>query len=106
MYARVLTIALQPNHVAIFTEAMDKKVIPLLRKQTGFHEALTLIDQNGTDAISITLWDRKASADTYNQQTYPEALKLLAGTIVGTPHIKGYDVKNSANLKIDVPVAV
>lgn len=106
MYARVVTMALQPNHIAILTDTMDKKVIPLLRTQRGFHEALTLVDPNGTNAISITLWDRKASADAYEHDTYPEALKFLAGTLSGVPYVKGYEVKNSSNLKIDVPAAV
>ncbi len=36
MYARSVRMKLKPNSVAVFTHTIEKEVIPLLRKQTGF----------------------------------------------------------------------
>ena len=50
---------------------------------------------NGTDALAISLWDKKESADAYNRDTYPEVLKSLVNVVEGTPAIGGYEVSNS-----------
>ena len=64
MYARNVTIHLKPNSVSEFTQTFEKDILPLLRKQNGFKDEITFLAEDGRDAVAISLWDRKESADS------------------------------------------
>jgi hypothetical protein len=91
---------IKTNGGAEFTRTMEKDVLPRLRKQTGFADELTFLNLNGKDAVAISLWDRKDSADNYARDTYPQVLKDLANVVVGTPEIQAFEVSNSTFHKI------
>ena len=103
MFARKVSMHLKPNSAAEFTRRFDKDIIPLLRKQKGFQDEITFIASSGAKAFGISLWDRSESADTYNRETYPEVVKLLAKFVDGTPLIETYEVSNSTFHKIAAP---
>jgi hypothetical protein len=44
---------------------------------------------------TISLWENKNAADTYNTNTYPTVLKTLARFIEGTPQVHTFDVVSS-----------
>jgi hypothetical protein len=72
----------------------------MLRKQNGFKDEITFVGPSGKDALAISLWDRKESADQYGRDTYPQVLKGLAKVVQGTPQVHGYEVSNSTFHKI------
>jgi hypothetical protein len=72
----------------------------LLRKQNGFKDEITFLGEGGKDAVAISLWDRKESADAYSRDTYPQVLKGLATMVEGTPKVNAYEVANSTFHKI------
>jgi hypothetical protein len=78
-----------------YTRVFDKDVLPLLRKQNGFKDEITLAGPGGVDVTTISLWENKKDADTYNTNTYPTVLKTLARFIEGTPQVHTYDVVSS-----------
>jgi len=100
MYARRVSMQLKPNSIAEFTQRLEKQVIPLLRKQTGFQDEITFVGPGTTKAFGISLWENKENADAYNRGTYAEVTKLLAGVVEGTPEVETYDVSNSTFHKI------
>ncbi len=83
-----------------FTRTIEKDILPLLRKQTGFADELTFLAADGQDAVAISLWDRKENADAYTRDTYPQVLRGLAKVVEGTPEVHAYDVSNSTFHKI------
>ena len=100
MYARSVSLHLKANSAAEFTRAIEEEVIPLLRKQEGFLDEVTLAVPGGTEAVGISLWDRKESAETYNRDTYPQVQKALSKVTEGTPAVKTYEVTNCTFHKI------
>jgi|SRR5579863_6814844 len=100
MFARNVSIHLKPNSVAEFTRTLDQEIIPLLRKQKGFQDEITLVTSNGTEAVGISLWDQKENAEAYNRGSYSEVQKGLAKVIEGTPQVQTYEVANSTFHKI------
>ncbi len=100
MFARHVSMHLMPNCVGEFTQTIEKEVLPLLQKQQGFRDAITFVAPDGTEAIGISLWDKKEDAKGYNLGTYPEVLKALAKVIEGTPQVKTFEVANSTFHKI------
>lgn len=105
MFARNVSAHLKPNSVAEFTRTLDEKIIPVLRKQKGFQDQIAFVNHNGTEAVSITLWDQEGDAEAYSRGTYPGVLKGLANVLEGAPHVEGYEVSNSTFHKITAHVA-
>jgi len=95
MFARSVTVRLRPNSVAEFNRTMEKEVLPLLQRQKGFQDEISLVASNGAEAIGISLWNQKEDAEAYNRTTYPEVQKFLAKVIEGTPQVQTYDVGTS-----------
>jgi hypothetical protein len=100
MFARKVSIHLKPHSVAEFTRKIETEVIPLLRKQAGFHDEITFLVPGGAQAFGISLWERAENAEAYNRGTYPEVARMLAKLIEGTPRIETFEVSNSTFHKI------
>ncbi len=95
MFCRNVSMHLKPNSVAEFTRTLDQEIIPLLRKQKGFQDEITLVAPGGLEAIGISLWDKKEEADAYSRTTYQKVQKALAKVVEGTPQVHTYEVSNS-----------
>jgi heme-degrading monooxygenase HmoA len=106
MFARRVYIRLKPNSVAEFTQRLEKDILPLLRKQEGFRDEIAFAGQSGTEAFSISLWERAEDAEAYNRVAYPEVVKILAGIVEGAPQVETFNVVNSTFHTIAAAVAV
>jgi len=95
MYARNIRLHLKANSAGEFTRKMEKDVLPMLRKQSGFKDEITFVAAGGNQAVAISLWDKKESAEMYGRNTYPQVLKSLDNVVEGTPVLDAYDVSNS-----------
>ena len=95
MFARSVSFHLKPGRAAEFTRLLDTDIIPVLRKQQGFQDEIAFIAPGGADAVGISMWDVKESAETYDRGAYPDVLKTLSQVVEGTPQVQTYDVSNS-----------
>jgi hypothetical protein len=105
MFARNVSIHLKPNSSVAFTKQIEDETIPTLRKQAGFQGELTFLAPGGTEAVAISVWDKKENAEAYARTGYPEVMKNLNKFIEGTPTVKTYEVANSTFHKITATVA-
>ncbi len=71
MFARNISIHLKSNMLSDYTRCFEKDILPLLRKQNGFKDEITLASPGGVDVTAITLWENKNDADTYNVPVRP-----------------------------------
>ena len=92
MYARHVSFNLKAIRPEELTQTFEKEVLPLLQKQNGFADEITLVSPDGKEAIGISLWERKEDADMYSRETYPQVLKSLARVVEGTPQVRGFEV--------------
>lgn len=106
MFSQIVTMHLKPHHVADLTKAVEEKVLPLLRKQEGFKDAIFFASPGGMEAISVSFWDRKENADSYSDKTYPQVLQSLTTLLEGIPQVKTGDVINSTFHKIAAQATV
>ena len=95
MFARSVTLRLKPNSVLDFNRTLEKEILPLLQKQKGFRDELTLVSPNGSEVVGISLWNERQDAETYNRAAYPDVQKILSKVIEGTPQVQTYDVSLS-----------
>ena len=95
MFARNTSFHLKSNMLSDYNRTFENEVLPLLRKQKGFKEEITLSNPGSQDATAISLWENKANADAYNTNTYPEVLRTLARMIDGTPKVQTFEAVTS-----------
>ena len=100
MYTRNVSIRLKANSAAEFTRTLEKEIIPLLRKQRGFQDEISLVAPERNEAMAISFWDKKDNAEAYNLETYPEVLKALSKVVEGTPRVETFEVANSTSHEI------
>ena len=100
MFARSVSIHLKSNMLSDYTRTFEKDVLPLLRKQKGFTDEITLSNATSLDVIAISLWATKADAEAYNTNAYPEVLKTFAKMIDGTPKVQTFEAVTSTFQKV------
>ena len=100
MYTRNVSMKLKVNSAKEFTQTLENDVIPVLRKQKGFKDEITLIAPERNDAVAISFWDKKEDAEAYNREKYPEVLRTLSKVVDGTPKVESFKVANSTSHQI------
>ena len=100
MFTRHVIMNLKPNSTTAFTDVIEGKVLPLLRKQKGFRDLITFLAPDRSEAIAISFWDTKEAAEAYNASGYPEVLKTLSNLVEGTPSLGAAEVVTSTFQKL------
>jgi heme-degrading monooxygenase HmoA len=95
MFARNVSFHLKSNMFSDYTRTFENDTLPLLRKQKGFKDEITLSNPGSLDVIAISLWDSKANAEAYNTSAYPEVLRTLGRMIDGTPKVQTFESVSS-----------
>src|SRR2546426_2044799 len=106
MFARSVSCTLKPGRVTEFSQTLENNVIPVLLKQNGFKDEVVFVAPGETNAVCISLWDRKESADAYVRSTYPAVLKSMEKVVDGTPQVQTYEVSHSTFHQIPARVTV
>jgi hypothetical protein len=102
MFARNVSIHLKSNMLSDYTRTFEKDILPLLHKQKGFTDEITLSNPGSLDVIAISLWENRADAEAYNTNTYPEVLKTFVRMIDGTPKVQTFEAVTSTFHKVAV----
>lgn len=89
-YARNVHFQIKNGQGAEFNRVIETDVMPLLKKQKGFQEELTLVSPKET--LGISIWEDRKSADEYNTNTYPTVLQKLNPVLEGTPRVETFEV--------------
>ena len=100
MFTRHVTLKLKANTAPEFTQLNENQIIPMLRKQNGFRDEITFVSPQRSEAIAISMWDTKESAEAYNRTGYPEVLKIVSKVVDGTPRVDTFELANSTFHKV------
>jgi hypothetical protein len=106
MFARSVSFHLKPGRDADFGRILERDVIPVLRKQKGFQDELSMVTPGGSDAVGISVWDLKEDAEAYARGAYAGVLKVLQPVVEGTPQVHLYEVTQSTFHKIPARATV
>jgi quinol monooxygenase YgiN len=106
MFARNVSIHLKPNTLNDFKQTFEKEVIPMLLKQAGFRDEITLAGDNDAYVTAISLWESKEQAEAYNSSTYPTVLKTLDKFLDGPPKVRVSSVISSTSHKLTAAAVV
>jgi steroid delta-isomerase-like uncharacterized protein len=95
MYARNVSLRIKPGKLTEFNRALEKDVLPILRRQGGFREQITFAMPGDVEITAISLWDSKEQAEAYNASEYPKVLKAVNALLDGTPKVRNQNVIQS-----------
>ncbi len=95
MFARNVSIHLKPTTLSEYNTTLENDILPLLRKQKGFKDEIALSTPGSLDVTVISLSESKATAEAYNNATYPEVLKKFHQMLDGTPTVHTFEPVNS-----------
>jgi hypothetical protein len=105
MFARKVSIRLKSESAGQFIQKMEDEIIPLLRKQKGFLDELSLISQNGKEIYCYSFWECSEDAERYDRTAFMEVTNLLTGFMDGVVRVHTYMVANSTFHKLAAAVA-
>jgi heme-degrading monooxygenase HmoA len=105
MFARKVSMRLKAECAGEFIKKMENEVIPLLRKQQGFLDELTLFSQSGKEVYAYSFWENSDDAEKYEHAAFAQVTKLLSDVIDGALRIHTYMVANSTFHKMASAVA-
>ena len=95
MFARQVSLKLRTDSVARFARIIASEVVPLLQKQAGFADQITLVSPECTEATFITFWNNQESEEAFNRMQNPEVAKSLLEVVEGAPRVEVFEVINS-----------
>jgi hypothetical protein len=84
---------------------MEDEIIPLLRKQKGFLDEMTLLAQSGKEVYAYSFWESSTDADNYDKNVFAQVTEILSGAIEGALRVHTYMVGNSTFHKMAAAVA-
>jgi hypothetical protein len=96
MFARKVAVRLKSDTAGQFIQKMENEIIPLLRKQKGFLDEVTLISQSGKEIYAYSFWESSEDAERYDRTAFKEVTGLIDGAV----RIHTYMVANSTFHKI------
>jgi hypothetical protein len=105
MFARKVSVRLKTDAAGAFIQKMEDEIIPVLRKQKGFLDELTLISQSGKEIYAFSFWETSEDAERYDRTAFRDVTDLLTGLIEGALRTHTYMVANSTFHKLASAVA-
>ena len=101
MYTRLVEVRCKAGKNNEVARAIDEKVVPILRKQQGFRDEISLTSHDDPNRIvGLSFWDRREDAERYQREGFTQVAEILRPLCEGEPKISTFDVSTSTAHKI------
>jgi quinol monooxygenase YgiN len=96
MFTRVIEIRTKMGKTREFSTTLSEKVLPILRKQPGFVDEITLVSNTEPDRVlALSFWQSEADAERYHSEHYSTITEILKPVLDLQPRIQTYEVDTS-----------
>jgi heme-degrading monooxygenase HmoA len=101
MFTRVVEIHTKTGKAKEFSTTLKEKVLPILKKQSGFVDEITLISNTEPERIlALSFWDSEKDAERYNKDQFPKVNEILNSILESAPKVETFTVDTSTTHKI------
>jgi len=101
MFARVVELRAKFLKAGELAQTIDRKIIPILQRQTGFVDGIVLVSDIESDEIlALSFWKSRQDAERYNREQYPKVNEIISHLVERAPVIKTFNVDTSTSHKI------
>ncbi len=101
MFTRVVEVRTRTGKSKEFSTTLNEKVLPILKRQPGFVDEITLLSSTDPDRIlALSFWQTEADADRYNREQFPKITELLNNILETDPQVETFNVDTSTTHRI------
>ena len=101
MFTRVVELSSKSGKAKELSNTINEKVLPILKKQTGFvDEAVLVSDTESTRILGLSFWNSKEDAERYHREHFPKIQEMLQPMLETEPVIRTFDVHTSTTHRI------
>ena len=103
MFTRVVELTSKPGKSTQLADAINDKVLPILKKQKGFvDETVFVSDKDDNRVLAQGFWKTKEDAEEYQRAEYQKVHETIRHLLESEPVIRTFNVHSSTNLRIAV----
>jgi quinol monooxygenase YgiN len=96
MFTRIVECTVKPEKMDETKQRMRNEILPLLQKQAGFVDEVTLVsDHDPERMVAISFWKTREDAERYTRETYARVLDVIKPLLKDTPQVETYNVEDS-----------
>ncbi len=101
MFTRVVEIRTKPGKARELTNNVSDKILPLLRKQAGFVDEITLLSNTESDRVlAISFWQTEQDAERYQREQFQQVTEIISTFIDAPPKVQTFTVDTSTTHRI------
>ena len=101
MFTRVVEVSSKPGKSHEIANAINEKVLPILRQQAGFiDETVLTSDTEPNRVMALSFWKTKEDADRYQREQFKKVTEILSNLIESPPVVRTFNVHTSTPHKI------
>jgi heme-degrading monooxygenase HmoA len=67
MFTRIVELTTKPGKNKQLADAIDEKVLPILKKQKGFVDETVFVSDKGNRVLALGFWNTKEDAEQYQR---------------------------------------
>ncbi len=106
MIARHTELNLKPEKFVEYKNLYEKEILPIMKRQTGFLDSISLVPENVNDkSVTISLWRTKQDCENYHKKEYQKILDMVRPLLRDTPNIQYFNVEYTTFRKVDTVAA-
>jgi heme-degrading monooxygenase HmoA len=84
-----------------YSNVIHDKVLPILQKQPGFMDEITLVDTANPDhRFALSFWLTEADAERYDREQFPKVNEIIRPLLEMTPKVQTFTVDSFTSRKI------
>ena len=101
MFTRTVELTTKSGKGRELANTINDKVLPILKKQTGFvDETLLVSDAEPNRILALSFWNSKEDAERYHREKYPAIHEMMRHLLEGEPVIRTFNVDSSTTHRI------
>ena len=101
MFTRTVEVTTKSGKARELATVINDKVLPILKKQTGFVDETVLVSEPEPDRVlAISFWNKKEDAERYQKEQYPAVQEMIRHLLDSKPVVRTFNVDSSTQHKI------
>jgi heme-degrading monooxygenase HmoA len=101
MFTRVVEITSKSGKARELCNTIDKKVLPILKRQAGFvDETVIVSDTEPNRILALSFWHTREDAQRYEREQFDTVQKTVQHLMENAPVVRTFDVHTSTAHKI------
>jgi heme-degrading monooxygenase HmoA len=101
MFTRIVEITAKAGKSHELANTIHEKVLPILKKQSGFVGETVLLSETEPDRIAaLSFWNKREYAERYHNKDYKTVRETLQHLLEVDPVVRTFNVHSSTSHKI------